>query len=196
MKKINHIKGALLQGTFVATILLIASCNNSQKPEDTKAVAEEHNEAKFDNNKQKKDAQFLVNASEINLEEIQLGQLARQNGKSVHVKELGKMMEDAHSKSQIDLITLAKSKRVTIPTSPTNDANDAYIKLNKKSGNDFDRAYADKMVSGHKDAISTYEKIANDANDIEIRNWAMSSLPELRRHLDHSIECQKKCDKM
>ena len=197
MKKTNYIKEALLQVTFVTTVLiLIASCGYNQKPKDTKDVAEEHNDAKFDNNKQEKDAQFLVNAAEINLEEIQLGKLAQQNGKTTHVKELGKMMEDAHTKSLTDLTALAQTKMITIPTSPTDDAQDAYNKLNKKSGNDFDKAYADMMVSEHKDAISTFEKASTDGNDTDIRNWATASLPDLRAHLDHSIDCQEKCKEM
>ena len=196
MNKTSYIKGALLLVTFITIILLFASCSNNQKPEDTKDVAEEHNEAKFDNNEQEKDAQFLVNAAEIYLEEIQLGQLAQQNGRTTHVKELGKMMEKSHTKALIDLTALAKSKMITIPTSPTDHAQDAYKTLNEKSGNDFDKAYADMMVSGHKDAIAAFEKASTDCNDTDIKNWATATLPDLRTHLDQSIDCQKKSDKM
>ena len=194
MKTHTFIRKTMLHSILVAFILLVASCGYNQKPEDTKFVAEEHNEAKFDNNKQENDAQFLVNAAEINLEEIQLGQLAQQLGRTSQVKELGKMMVDAHTKSLSDLTALAKSKMITIPTSSTNDAKDAYKKLNDKSGNDFDKAYADMMVSEHKDAISTFEKASTDSNDQDIKNWATSSLSGLRAHLDHSIDCQKKCN--
>jgi putative membrane protein len=196
MKKTNYLKKALIQVTFVSTIFLIASCSNNQKPEDTKDVAEEHNDAKFDTNKQEKDAQFLVNAAEINLEQIELGQLAQQIGRTKHVKELGKMMEDVHTKSLNDLNILAKSKMVSIPSSPTDNAKDAYKTLNKKSGNDFDEAYADMMVSTHKDAIDVFEKASTNGNDTDIKNWATVSLPQMRSHLDHSIDCQKKCNKI
>lgn len=196
MKKINYIKEALLAVTFVVMVLIIASCSNNQKPKDTKDVAEERNEAKFDNNKEEKDAQFLVNAAEINLEEIQLGQLAQQNGRTTHVKELGKMMEDAHTKSLNDLTALAKIKMITIPTSPTENAQEAYKKLNEKSGNDFDKAYADMMVSEHKDAIATFDKVSTNGNDADIKNWATVSLDDLRKNLDQSIDCQKKCNQM
>lgn len=196
MNKNSYIKGAMLIATFITIILLFASCSNNQKPEDTKDVAEEHNEAKFDNNNQEMDAQFLVNAAEINLEEIQLGQLAQQIGRTTHVKELGRMMEKSHSKALLDLTALAKSKMITIPGSPTDHAQDAYKTLNEKSGNDFDKAYVDMMVSGHKDAIAAFEKASHDCNDTDIKNWASASLPDLRAHLDHSIDCQKKVDKI
>lgn len=196
MKKINYIKKALHKVIFITPIILIASCSNSQEPENTKFVVAEYSDAKFDINKNEKDAQFLVNAAQINIEKIQLGQLAQQNGNAPHVKELGKMMVAAHTESQIDLIAIAESKMITIPYSPTDYAKNAYTRLNKKSGNDFDKAYTDMMVNGHEDAIKTYEKAARNGNDTEIKNWATSSLPGLRKHLAHSIQCKEKCDKM
>jgi putative membrane protein len=194
MKKSHPIPQTLIHLSFIATVLLLISCGSNTKPVDTKEVAEEHNDAKFDNNKQEKDAQFLVNAAEINLEEIQLAQLAQKRGTAKHVQELGKMMEDAHAKSQRDLIALAQSKSISIPTSPTQDAQDAYKKLNDQSGSDFDLEYADLMVKEHKDAISTFEKASTDCNDTDIKNWASSSLPDLRTHLDHSIGCKRECE--
>lgn len=194
MKKLTHRKATVIQATFVAFIVLFASCNYNQKTEDTKDVAEERNEEKFDDNKRQKDAQFLVNAAEMNLEEIQLGQLAQQNGRTSHIKELGKMMEDAHTKSLNDLTALAKSKMITIPTSLTDDSKDSYEELNEESGDDFDKAYADMMVSKHKDAIDAFEEASTDSHDADIRNWAAASLPDLRKHLNHSLDSQDKFD--
>ena len=100
----THFAGILFPSVAVvfALLFLISSCNNEKKPEDTKEVAEEHNDAKFDNSKEK-DAQFLVTAAEINLEEINLGQLAQNKGIMADVKALGKMMETEHSAAQKDL---------------------------------------------------------------------------------------------
>ena len=196
MKKITFIKSALVYLTFGFSTIFIVSCSNDQKPEDTKVVAEDHNDAKFDNKKNEKDAQFLVNAAEINSEEISLGQLAQKSGRTSHVKELGKMMEDAHTKSMADLTVLAKTKIISLPTSQTDKEKATYKKLNDKSGNDFDLAYADLMVEGHKDAITLFEKASTESIDLDVRAWATSSLPALRHHLDEAIICQKKCSKM
>ena len=196
MKKTSYIKTALLQVTFVTGILLITSCGFNQNSDDTKDVAEEHNEAIFDDNDQENDAQFLVNAAENNLEQIQLGQLAQQKGSTTQVKELGKMMEDAHTKSQNDLTALAQRKSIIIPTSATDDTRDTYEDLNEKTGVDFDEAYADKMVNQHEDAIEIFETATTDSYDADIKNWAIATLPELRTNLNHSIECQKKTDEI
>lgn len=196
MKNITHFKTGLLQATLItATLFSVSSCSNNQKPEDTKDVAEEHNEAKFDKTNNEKDAQFLVNAAEINLEEIKLGQLAQQKSRMTIVKDLGKMMEEAHSKSMNELTALANKKLITIPVSATDEAQEAYKKLNNKSGIEFDKTYCDMMVSGHKDAIATFEKASTESFDEDIKTWATATLPTLRTHLDHAITCQKKCQK-
>lgn len=198
MKNSTPFRTALLQIVLIAaTLLTAASCKDNKKPEDTKKVAEEHNEAKFDDNKNKeKDAQFLVNAAEINLEEIKLGQLAQQKSTMTDVKALGKMMETEHAKVLKDLTALAGKKSITLPAAATNDAQDAYKKLSEKAGTKFDKEYCDMMVDGHKDAISKFEKASTDATDMDIKQWAASMLPALRTHLDHSMTCQKKCEKM
>lgn len=196
MKKTNYIKKALFQVTFVSSILLIVSCNNSQKSKEMNVVAEESNIEKPDDNKQGKDVAFLIKASELNLEGIHLGQLALQKGSIAHVKDLGKMMVDAHTKSQMDLIVLADNKMIIIPNSPTDKTKDAYTRLNNKSGNDFDKSFADMMVSEHENAIGIFEKAAIDGVDSDIKKWTVNTLPELHKHLNHSIECQKKCNKM
>ena len=148
------------------------------------------------NNNNKKDAQFLVNAAEINREEISLGQLAQQKSNISHVKELGKMMEDEHTRSLAALTELAYSKNISLPTSQTENGQIAYKKLNETSGSDFGKEYSDLMVSAHKDAIALFEKASTECTDPDIRVWASTMIPSLRTHLDHSLMCQKECEKI
>jgi len=169
----------------------VTSCN-SNKPEDPKDIAEEQNDERFDERKSEKDAQFLVEAATINMEEIKLGELAQQKGSLADVKDLGKMMVAEHTKALADLTKLAENKSVVLPAALPEEAQKAYDKLNEKTGKDFDKEYCDKMVKGHKDAIDKFEKASSDAEDADIRNWASSMLPSLRTHLDHSNMCQEK----
>lgn len=196
MKKASKNIRSFIVMTFIASLFVIVSCSTNETAENPKEVAEKQNDIEFDTQARENDAQFLVNAAEMNMEEIRLGQLAQQKGQSTEVKELGKIMEESHSKSLQDLTALAKSKNVTIPTSPTENAQESYRKLNEKSTDDFDEAYADLMVNEHKDAIEAFEKASKDCQDPDIKNWATSSLPDLRKHHNHSVECQKKIDKM
>ncbi len=181
-------------GLLLVLLYAMSSCKN--KTPDPEAQANKSNEAVFDNKAQEKDAEFMVKAAEINLEEIILGKLAQQKGASSHVVALGKLMQEQHQKSMDELTALAKTKMITIPTTATNDINEAYTKLNKKtSGNEFDKAYADMMVEGHEGAIRLFEGASTDCQDANIKSWAASKLPELRVHLDHAIQCKKDCEK-
>ena len=184
---------SLMLSITISSLALTACSSNEKKPEDTKDVATEHNEAKFDSSKNEKDAAFLVNAAEINLKAIKLGQLAADKGNMQDVKGLGKMMEDEHTKAMKDLQGLAAKKQITIPTTLTDNGGDAYDKLMKKTGKDFDKEFCNMMVDGHKDAIDKFEKAAGAASDADIKGWAASMLPALRTHLDHDMVCQKRC---
>jgi len=131
-KNRNLIKIAFLSSALVL-VFALPSCKN-RKADDSKEVATEHNDAKFDKANED-DAKFLVSAAEVNLEEIELGKLAQQNGSLAEVKKLGKMMQEDHIKAMISLETLAASKQITIPTVLTNDGIDAVKKLKDKTGN-------------------------------------------------------------
>ena len=183
--------GTIVLGAFAAAMCTgMTACSNS-KTEDTKDVAENHNDAKFDDAKAK-DAEFLVNAASINMEEIQLGELAQQQAATQEIRDLGKMMVDDHKKCLSETQALAASKSITLPSSLTKEGQDDYDKLMKETGTDFDKKYANMMVDGHKDAISKFEKASTDAQDGDIRNFASKTLPQLRAHLDHSMSCAEK----
>jgi putative membrane protein len=192
MKKNSIIFEAILLASLVVIMLIITSCNSKYNKGDSKAVAKEYNKAKFDDDDLENKAQCLVDASEINLEEILLGTLAQQRGMSAVVRELGKMMETAHIEAQGRLATLAAQKDITIPSAPTDTAKVTYQNLSEKTGDEFDKTYADLMVSRHKDAIQIYENAARGSNDADIKEWARSSLPNLRKHLQHAQDCKRK----
>lgn len=196
MKKNANFSTMLFQATLILATLIATSCSDKQKPDDSTKVAASENNAKFDNKKLEKDAQFLVDATAINLEEIQLGQLAEQKSNNADVKALGKMMVEAHSNSLKSVTALAKKKLVTIPDSISAKAQDTYTQLNAKTGSNFDKAYCTMMVEGHKKAIATFEKESTESRDGDIKEWSTAMLPTLRKHLDHIFACQKKCEKM
>jgi putative membrane protein len=164
---------------------------NDSTADSSKKMAEEHNDAKFDKSEEK-DAQFLVDAANINLAEIKIGELAMTKASAKEVKDLAKMIYDDHIKANNALTDLAKKKNITIPVATDDNANSMYNSLNQKSGYDFDQEFCAKMVDGHKDAIEKFNKASNDANDADIRNWAMTMLTSLRMHLDQAMNCQAK----
>ncbi|AEA42486.1 DUF4142 domain-containing protein [Fluviicola taffensis] len=196
MKSVKTTKRGLLYLGFLSTSLFIAhACSSS--PDDPKEIAEDQNEERFDDRKSEKDADFLVEAAAINLEEIKLGELAQQKGTLDDTKTLGKMMVKEHSAALADLKKLAVSKSITIPAVLTEDGQDALNNLNEKAaGKDFDQEYTNMMVKGHKSALRKFKNASSNAEDADIRIWASSMLPALQTHLEHSEVCEQKCKEM
>lgn len=148
------------------------------------------------NNNAETDATFFMKAAEINMEEIKLGKLAQQKGTMSHVKELGKMMVTDHTQAMAGLNTLAKTKMINLPTTEGQKIMDAYKMLSEKKGKDFDKAYSDMMVNGHKEAIALFEKTNSDTKDADVKKMTTTMIPKLKTHLEQAEICQKECQKM
>ena len=197
MKNEIGLKTIFLQAVIIACLIISpSSCADDKKTNDTKEVAETTNEAVLDNSSKEKDAQFLVNASEIYLTEINLGQLAQQKAMMADVKALGKTMEEDHTKTLAQVTSLAVQKTITLPEDLTQKGMDAHKKLTDMPAKDFDKAYCDMMVNGHKDAIAMFEKAVAETKDADIKAWATEKLSGLHLHHDKSMACQAKLDKM
>ncbi|HYD91080.1 MAG TPA: DUF4142 domain-containing protein [Flavobacterium sp.] len=197
MKRTSLFSKALLGAAVVTLSFGMQSCKDENKQEDPKEVAEEENEAKFDdtaNEDMESDSDFMVFAAEVDMKEIELGKLAQQKSTNADIKALGKMMVDQHMQSSATTKALATKKNVTLPSSLTEKGQEAYKDLNDKTGHDFDKAYADMMVDAHEKAINKMERASEKASDEEIRMWAANMLPTLRTHLEHAKMTKEKVD--
>ena len=111
MKHSEFCKSFITAGTIILVVALyLSSC--TMQTEESKKIAENRNKEALETRAEEKDAQFLVEVAEINLEEIQLGQLAQSKSTKKEVKDLAKMMEDGHSKSLDQLKELATKKHL------------------------------------------------------------------------------------
>ncbi len=189
------IKKNSLKFFLMLALLNFASCSNKSNI-DSKDVAEEQNEKKFEDSKIEDDTEFTVNAADGGMLEVKLGELAQANASSDQVKMLGKMMVDDHSKGNQELITLAKQKNISLPTSLSDKCQHDYNELAKKSGKDFDDAYTDFMVKDHKDDISEFKKEGENGKDDDLKRWAAGKVAILEHHLDMAIKAQEAVDKM
>ncbi len=184
---------SFLTALIVATLtIILASCGEKAEPaKDSEVIADERNDANLTAPKET-DAEFVVNATIINLKEIQLGQLAQSNYALIEVANLGKMMEKEHSEVLKELESLAAKKNFTIPKTLTGNATNEYEKLKNMVGAEFDKTYCDMMVKGHEDAIEKFTAASLNSADNDVKAWAESKLPSLKNHLEHALMCQSK----
>jgi putative membrane protein len=186
----NGQAGKMVRQLFLigAFVLVSSWLGNQQKANDRKEAGIELITVCGDES----DLQFLIHVAEFNMEEVLLGQLAQQKSKITAIQEMGKMMEETHSRSFMDLKKLSKEKELTIPSVPNHKARWTYKKLSRKSEKDFNIAYSDLMVEDHKNIIARFEKELKRSVDGEITEWARATLPSLRARLTYALTCQKK----
>jgi putative membrane protein len=67
--------------------------------------------------------------------------------------------------------------------------------LDHKTGADFDKAFAEDMVSDHKKAVAAFEKAANNSKDPDVKAFAAKTLPTLKMHLSMAEDLQQKVGK-
>ena len=166
---------------LAASLFTAVACNETRK-EDSTETAEEQNEAGMDD-RMEDDAEFAVAAADGGMMEVQMGQLAQKNGQSAAIRDFGKMMVDDHGKANTELKNLAQQKNITLPTTMSNDKQKKYDDLAKKTGAEFDKAYADLMVKDHKEDIEEFKEQAEDGKDPDLKSWAASKVPALEMHL-------------
>lgn len=175
---------------FLAGTMAMVSCGKKAET-DSKEIAEDQNEERFDTTRIEDDTEFAVDAADASLLEVRLGELAQTNGASAKVKELGKTMVTDHTKANEELKSLASQKNIALPGALSEESQKDYDDLAEKRGADFDKAYADAMVDGHKKVIKKFQKQADDGKDPDLRSWASGKLPALQHHLTMSEETKE-----
>jgi putative membrane protein len=131
------------------------------------------------------DRRFVTKAAELNTEEVRLSELAAQQATNPEVRSFAQQLVTEHTQASTELSSLASRKGLSATTRDDFDQR-AVTKLGKKSGSDFDKAYLDKMVDAHEDAVDLFDKASRNAKDPELQAFASKMLPKLREHQQHA----------
>lgn len=181
----NQLFTAVVTGMFAFT-----ACN-TENNKNTASNNESYDQKEV-LNAQEEENKFLIEAYQLSLLEKSMGALAQQKGTTAEIKDLGKMMEQQHQAAASEIETLARSRSLQLPSDISEIGTREYDNLMEKSGDDFNKAYSDRAVQDHEDAIKLYEKTAEN-QDIqpEVSTWATAQLPMLRMHLDKAKTCKE-----
>jgi len=129
------------------------------------------------------DRQFITEAAQGGLAEVQLGQLASQRGTSDAVKQFGQHMVQDHTQVNNQLKQLATQKGVKLPTTIGSNNQQVKQRLSKLSGANFDRQYLKQMLQDHQKDISAFQNEAQQGQDADVKAFATQALPTLQEHL-------------
>jgi putative membrane protein len=177
-------KKTILYPALLSAVIFLGACgtHTNDSAEQAKDVNEMKDSSDATAAMDKDDANFMVEAADGGMMEVEMGNIAQQRATDPAVKSFGAMMVRDHTKANEELKALAAQKNVSLPVS-MGDNNMKKVNDMRDEKN-FDKKYMDMMVSDHKDDIDKFEKIAKDGKDSDLKSWASTTLMTLRTHLD------------
>ena len=129
------------------------------------------------------DHEFLMNAAQGNMSEIELGKMAEARASNEAVKTFAKRMVTDHQKGLDSLKTVAANEKVTLPMTLSTEDQQLKDKLSKLSGAAFDHAYMNAMVTDHRQDVAEFRTESMHAKASDVKQYASSTLPTLEEHL-------------
>jgi putative membrane protein len=134
------------------------------------------------------DQKFIQEAAQANMAEIQMGQVAQQQGASDQVRKLGEHIASDHRESQSKLGAIAGSHQVTLPAELSAQQKRELDKLSRQQGEAFDEAFVKQSISDHQKTVAMFRKAAREAKSEDVKRYASDNLPTLEEHLRRSQE--------
>lgn len=130
------------------------------------------------------DQEFLRKAAAANAFELAAAQIAASRASTDAIRRLAATIVRDHNQLQTALHALAKAKTVDIPTGTDAQPGDDLAALRKETaGSNFDEAYLELAVESHERTIELFEAEIDGTRDADIREFANSALPILKKHL-------------
>jgi putative membrane protein len=135
---------------------------------------------------------FVTEAAQSDMFEIQSSKLAL-NSADASTKEFAQKMIADHTKTSDELkAAVGKGEaHVTLPTAMSSSQQSMLDKLNGLHSTDFDKQYHSDQVSGHKDAVSLFQRYGKGGEDPGLKSWANTTAPALEQHLKMAQDLNK-----
>ncbi len=192
----------LLSILFIGCTLSFVACNNGNSSQDSVDSAKDMNDSMMNDSNSmnnndtstmnsmsatpvsQEDADWATEVANGGMTEVELSKVAQGKAMSERLKSFANMMVTDHGKANDQLKQLAGTKNITLPANLSDDSQKKLDALNKKTGKDFDKAYIDDMLEGHRKAVDKFTKGSTDLKDADLKNFATQTLPTLQMHQD------------
>jgi putative membrane protein len=133
------------------------------------------------------DLSFYKSLAEGGIAEVRDGKLAQAKGADQKIKDFGAMMVKDHSAANQELMALAQSKGIKLPSGPGMGADTTKAKLDvlsDLSGSAFDKSYVKGQIKAHRDTVALLQKEISTGQDAQAKAFAQKVLPTVQSHLD------------
>ncbi len=138
------------------------------------------------------DEKAVKDMAQANINEIAAAKIALNKAKSSDVKAFAQKMVDDHGAALTKVQTVAEQKGVTLPTEPDAMHKAMAAKLEKQSGDAFDKMYMEN--AGTKDHQMVLSKLQSDAKmikDPDVKALADAHTPVVEQHLKSAQQINK-----
>jgi putative membrane protein len=129
------------------------------------------------------DAEFVVGVAADLLMEVQLGRLAVLKATRADVRGLGQTIVETSGRSRAGLEAIAVQKKIELPVELRPEQKAKVAEIGALSGKAFDDAFLLSMEGERTRALDVYAREATSWGDPDVKAWAESALPALKRHL-------------
>jgi putative membrane protein len=138
-------------------------------------------------------ADFVKEVAISDMFEIDSSKLAQDKGNASE-KSFALQMVSDHTKTSAELKDLVTGGKVKadLPAALDSSHQSMLDKLKGESGKDFSSDFDSDQVSGHKDAVSLFERYAKGGENADLKDWAGKTLPTLKHHLEMAQNLKKK----
>lgn len=137
------------------------------------------------------DREFITKATYANRAEVELGELADSKATNDSVEAFGEFMVKEHKKALDDLKDIASKAEVNTPDDLDAEHEALKARLKDLKGRNFDTAYMNAMVSGHKKVIALFEEARDKGSDARLKEYIDQYLHHIRMHLDKAESVSK-----
>jgi putative membrane protein len=129
------------------------------------------------------DAAFYKKAAEGGMFEVETGNQAASKADDPRVKDFANMLVTDHTAANDQLKSLASSKGISLPSSPSMGQMTEKGKLDVLTGGTYDKSFIKTQVKAHQQTIALFQKEIASGQDADAKAFAKSTLPTLKKHL-------------
>ena len=133
------------------------------------------------------DRKAITDMAMSNMAEVEMGKLAQSKSENADIKAFATKMVDDHGKALTEVQTLAESKGVTLPAELDAKHKAMSARLEKASGDAFDKAYVKQGgVGAHKETLTKLRAASKGAKDPDVKAQVDKTIPVVQEHLKHA----------
>ena len=187
----------ILSIIFISFGISLFSCKSNPKADKVVETIDDATEKvgkavdnTVDKVKEQLDENFITKTLDDNAEELEWLRAGSKMGTDPELIAIAKRMIPDHEKLEENIRIYATKNNIKLDRDPSDG-----VKINSKTGTEWDEEWADKIRDMHRDMVDRFKRVQSKAEDPELKEFATNSLPVLRDHLNMTEKLEARLSK-